>query len=74
MPKEKESEKSFEAQLMELEALVKSLEAGELGLDESLVKFEQGVKLYKDCKKKLAEVDKKVRVLTESLKETSLNE
>jgi exodeoxyribonuclease VII small subunit len=74
MPKAKESENNFEEHLSELEALVRSLESGQLGLDESLSKFEHGVRLYKECKLKLGEVDKRVKILTDSLKETDLNE
>lgn len=74
MPKAKQSDINFEEQLLELEGLVKSLESGNLGLEESLGQFETGVKLYKECKAKLSEVDKKVKLLSESLKESNLDE
>lgn len=65
---------NFEKNLEELETIVSGLESGELSLDESLKKFENGVKLYNDCKKYLGEVEKKISVLTESLEEKELND
>jgi exodeoxyribonuclease VII small subunit len=61
--------KSFEKSLEELEEIVNDLEAGEVGLDESLKKFEKGVSIYKDCKKLLGDAEKKIKILTENLKE-----
>jgi len=68
----KKSKKSFEQALNELEELVGSLEAGELGLQESLEQFEVGVELYKLCREELVAAEKKLSILTESLKEESL--
>jgi exodeoxyribonuclease VII small subunit len=65
--------KSFEESLKELELIVNKLEAGEVSLEESLEKFEQGTKLYKECKKELSIAEKKISILTESLKEEELN-
>ena len=63
---------SFEKKLEELEQIVKSLETGESTLDESLKDFGHGVELYKDCKKYLDEVEKKVTLLTKDLEEKDL--
>lgn len=63
------SKKSFENTLTELETLVSDLESGELELDASIDKFEEGVKLYKNCKTLLGKAEKKISVLTDSLKE-----
>ncbi|WP_127715674.1 exodeoxyribonuclease VII small subunit [Halobacteriovorax sp. HLS] len=71
MVKEK---KSFEQSLDDLEQLVSSLEHGELGLDDSIEKFEEGVKLYKFCKDQLGKAEKKITKLTESLNEVNLEE
>ena len=60
---------SFEDKLEELEKIVKSLESGDASLDESLKSFGHGVDLYKDCKKYLTEVEKKVTLLTKDLEE-----
>ena len=69
-----ENTKSFENTLDELEEVVKNLESGSLGLEESLGFFEKGVTLYKSCKQQLDQVEKKVSKLTESLKEEDLEE
>jgi len=65
---------NFEESMDSLETIVKGLETGELSLDESIKNFEQGAKIYKDCKKYLGEVEKKVQVLTDSLEESSLDD
>lgn len=65
--------KSFEESLKELESIVSKLESGEMSLEESLDKFESGTKLYKECKEQLLIAEKKIAVLTESLKEEDLN-
>ncbi len=53
----------FEEAIKELEAVVKDLESGEKGLDESICLFEKGIKLSKECQKLLDNAEKKVRVL-----------
>lgn len=63
----------FEDSLQKLEDLVEQLESGELGLDESLKLFEQGVTLYKNCKEKLSTTEKKLSLLTEQMKEESMD-
>jgi exodeoxyribonuclease VII small subunit len=70
--KKKISEKSFEESLKELETIVGRLEAGEAGLEESLVQFEQGTRLYKECKEQLSVAEKKIAILTDSLKEEEI--
>lgn len=62
-------ELDFESSLKELEKIVKDLESGDIGLDESLKKFEHGIELYKKCRVKLDSAEKKIKILTESLKE-----
>jgi exodeoxyribonuclease VII small subunit len=64
----------FEDSLNHLESIVKELESKELDLDQSLEMFEKGVMLYKDCKKQLEKVEKKISKLSESLKEEELIE
>jgi len=60
-----EEEISFEEALKRLEEIVDSLEKGQLSLDESLKKFEEGIKLSKLCNKKLVETQQKVEKLME---------
>jgi len=60
-----EEEISFEEALKRLEEIVDNLEKGQLSLDESLKKFEEGIKLSKLCNKKLVETQQKVEKLME---------
>jgi len=53
----------FEKALAELEALVASMESGELSLEDSLQRFERGVQLTRACQQALAEAEQKVRIL-----------
>jgi exodeoxyribonuclease VII small subunit len=62
----------FEAALTELEQLVALLEKGDLSLEDSLKKFEQGVKLTRNCQKALLEAEQKVQLLIEKNGELSL--
>ena len=57
------TENTFESSLKELEQIVEQLEAGDLPLDQSLELFEQGVKLSRDCQKRLDEADRRVEIL-----------
>ena len=54
---------SFEFKMNQLEEIVKELEKGEMNLDDSLVKFEEGMKLSKECNKMLNDAEKKITVL-----------
>jgi exodeoxyribonuclease VII small subunit len=56
-------EKDFESSLRELEQIVQQLEAGDMPLDRSLELFEQGVKLSRQCQKRLDEAERKVEIL-----------
>ncbi len=68
------TKKSFEESLNSLEKIVTDLESQELDLEKSLEMFEKGVGLYKDCKKHLEKVEKKVAKLTESLEEEEIDD
>lgn len=56
-------EPSFEEALENLERIVEQLEEGNLPLDETLKKFEEGIKLSRLCEKKLKQAQKKVSIL-----------
>jgi len=47
----------FEKAMARLEQIIANLESGELGLDESIKVFEEGVELSKKCHKKLTEAE-----------------
>lgn len=53
----------FEQQLKNLEALVESLESGDLSLEDSLKSFEQGIKVARECQTALKQAEQKVEVL-----------
>lgn len=60
------AEIKFEDALKKLEKIVEDLEGGSLSLDESLAKYEEGIKLSKECSKKLEVARKKVEILLKS--------
>lgn len=55
--------KSFEEQMENLEKIVSELEKGDLNLDDSITKFEEGIKISKECNKILQEAEKKITML-----------
>ena len=59
-------EQTYEESMKELEQVVKDLESGELSLDESIKKFEKGMKLSKYCNSLLEDAEKKITVLIEN--------
>ena len=60
-----EKSQTFESSLQQLEAIVQALEDGEKPLDEALELFEKGVKLSRDCRKRLDEAERKIQILLE---------
>ena len=60
------SEKKFEEELKDLEAIVARIDSGELSLEESIGAFERGVALIKSLTQKLEEVEKKVELLVKN--------
>ncbi len=55
---------TFERSLAELETIVRQLEDGEVGLAEALGRYEQGVKLLKQCYQWLERAERKIELLT----------
>jgi exodeoxyribonuclease VII small subunit len=58
---------SFDDGLDRLEAVVQKLESGQLGLEEALLEFEQGVNLSKALQQQLADAQRRVEVLKQGL-------
>ena len=56
-------EMKFEESMQKLEEIAKELESGELSLDESMSKFEEGMKLSKQCNEILENAEKKITIL-----------
>ncbi len=73
MARKKSEPFQFESALAELESLVEQLENGDLGLDESLQRFERGVALTRACQKALQQASQKVRKLTDNSELTGLD-
>ena len=57
---------SFEDSISKLEEIVKDLENENITLEESMEKFELGIKLSSNCLRKLNEAEEKIEELTRS--------
>jgi len=57
---------SFEESVTKLEEIVKKLEDENISLEESMEKFEMGIKLSSNCLKRLNEAEGKIEELTRS--------
>jgi exodeoxyribonuclease VII small subunit len=65
----------FETSLIELEEIVGQLETNDLTLDETLAKYESGIKIYKQCNQILEKAEKKINILLKnSIGETRTEE
>ena len=62
----KDAKLSFEAALAKLEAIVESMESGEVPLAELLAKFEEGNRLLKVCEARLKDAELKIEQLKKS--------
>jgi exodeoxyribonuclease VII small subunit len=60
----KEKNATFEEALAELEAIVRELEDGKTGLEESLSRYEAGVALLKRCYTQLARAEQRIMLVT----------
>ena len=63
----KKSTENFEDKLSRLEEITSSLENSEIGLEQSIQLFEEGVKLSKECFSILQKAELKVNVLKKDL-------
>ena len=69
-----EKKNSFEDNMEQLEGIVKELEEGKLNLEQSVEKFEEGMKLSKTCDEMLETAEKKITMLIqndETIEETN---
>jgi exodeoxyribonuclease VII small subunit len=55
---------SFEQALERLEIIVRELEDGQTGLNDSLARYEEGVRLLKHCHAALGQAERKISLLT----------
>jgi exodeoxyribonuclease VII small subunit len=54
---------SFESALEQLQGTVRKLESGELGLEQALQHFEEGVRLTRACQQHLTSAEQRVEIL-----------
>ncbi len=64
MASNKQEKFNFENSMRELNTLVEEMEQGNLGIEESLQKFEKGISLIRKCQSALKETEQKVQILT----------
>ncbi len=58
------SDLTFEASLERLEEIVGQLEGGQLGLSDSLARYEEGIKFLKFCFQQLERAERKIELLS----------
>lgn len=58
-------EKNFEKSMENLEDIVNQLEKGNLNLDETVEKFEEGMKIAKQCNDMLEKAEKRITIILE---------
>jgi exodeoxyribonuclease VII small subunit len=63
MSEKKTEISSFEISIDKLEQTIKQMESGKLSLEESLSKFEEGVKLINDCQSTLKNAQQRIQIL-----------
>ncbi|MBB1553308.1 MAG: exodeoxyribonuclease VII small subunit [Clostridiales bacterium] len=59
------AEKSFEEKMLNLELIKKDLEKDDLSLDDAVKKFEDGMKISRECREILDSAEKKITILLE---------
>ena len=57
----KEKDNNFEANLKKLELIVDKMESGDIGLEESVKLYEEGMKIKKICDKKLKDIEMQIK-------------
>ena len=60
-----EKNDNFETKMIDLEKIVTELEKGNLSLEDSLNKFEEGMKISKECCKLLEDAEKRITIILE---------
>ena len=60
-------QKSFEESLLRLKEISEELEGSEVGLEDSIKLYEEGVKLAKECYTTLSEAELKIKELKSEL-------
>jgi exodeoxyribonuclease VII small subunit len=68
---EPEAERPIEAALERLEAIADKLEDPQLDLDEAVKLYEEGLRLYAECTKRLDAADQRITKLVDALAQQS---
>lgn len=58
----------FEVALEKLENIVNDLESGDVALEDALKKYEEGIKLARNCQAQLDEAEQKIKLLSRDAK------
>ena len=66
MAKQQTPPKTFETAVEELEKILTLIESGELGLEETLVKYERGNFLIQHCREVLNAAEKQIEVISKA--------
>ena len=66
MAKKEDKPLSFEDAVGQLETIVQAIESGQIGLEESLAQYEQGMELVKQCRSVLDRAEKRIELLTQT--------
>ena len=65
---------NLEKSLTDLEEIVEELESGDLPLEKAMKKFEEGIKLTRNCQAALKDAEQKVEILLKSAGGENLEE
>ena len=57
---------TFEQALSKLEKIVEQIESGQIGLEESIARYEEGIRLIKQCRSILDAAEKKIQLLSKA--------
>lgn len=66
MAKKETEPQTFEQAVAQLEQIVAAIESGQIGLEESLARYEQGMALVKHCRGILDRAEKRIELLTQT--------
>ena len=64
MEKQEQKKQTFEEALAKLEKIVTDVEQGKVPLEESIDKYENGMKLIKHCRDILEQAEKRIETIT----------
>ena len=62
---EKKTEPDYEAAIKQLEAIVSSMESGEMGVDAMTAELKKAQKLIKMCRDRLTKTDEEIKKILE---------